>query len=168
MRFQTLDLSFQIAIRSADFPQQEGALRLLGSVRPTYSQEVSDLRYLVSTMLLVVGLIHLLPLSGVLGNERLLALYGLSFGEPNLEILMRHRSVLFGLFGAFFVCAAFRRGFQTPAIIMGFVSVIAFLALAWSVGSYNAQVGRVVTADIVALVCLLIGGAAQVSIRRAG
>ncbi len=50
------------------------------------------MRHLVSTMLVAVAVIHLLPLSGVLGGERLNVLYGLSFDEPNLSILMRHRA----------------------------------------------------------------------------
>jgi uncharacterized BrkB/YihY/UPF0761 family membrane protein len=118
-------------------------------------------RYLVSAMLLVVGVIHLLPLAGVLGSEQLSSLYGLSFSEPNLEILMRHRAVLFGLVGAFLVLAAFKRAYQTVAYVGGLISVVSFLCLAWSVGGYNEQVGRVFTADIVALVCLVIGGSAH-------
>lgn len=120
----------------------------------------APVRYLVSAMLIVVGVIHLLPTAGVLGAERLAALYGLSFSEPSLIILMRHRAVLFGLLGLFLVFAAFRRSMQPVAFIAGFVSVISFLWLAWSVGGYNEQVGRVVTADIVALGCLLVGAAA--------
>ena len=126
------------------------------------------MRYLVSAMLVVVAVIHLLPLSGVLGSERLAALYGLSFNEPNLAILMRHRAVLFGLLGLFFLFAAFRPPFQTIAFIAGFVSVVSFLWLAWSVGGYNAQVARVFTADIVALVCLIIGVVAHVYVQRQG
>jgi hypothetical protein len=121
-------------------------------------------RYLVSAMLVVVGIIHLLPLSGVLGSERVAALYGLSMGDPNLAILMRHRAVLFGLLGAFFLVAAFAVPLQTAAFIAGFVSVVSFLWLAWSVGGYNAQVARVLTADIIALVCLIVGAAAHVYI----
>lgn len=77
------------------------------------------MRHVASAMLFIVGVIHLLPLSGVLGAERLGLLYGLQFHEPNLAILMRHRAVLFGLLGAFFIAAAFQPSwqahFQVPA-----------------------------------------------------
>ena len=118
------------------------------------------MRYLVSAMLTVVAIIHLLPLTGVLGGARLSALYGIPLDEPNLAILMRHRAVLFGLLGAFLLYAAFRPALQPAAFVVGFVSVLSFLYLAWSVGGYNAQVGRVFTADLVALACLVVGAAA--------
>jgi hypothetical protein len=117
-------------------------------------------RNLVSAMLVVVGVIHLLPLSGVLGSERLAALYGLSFSDPGIAILMRHRAVLFGLLGLFLVFAAFRPSLQPVAFAAGFVSVASFLWLAWSTGGYNAQIARVVTADVVALACVVVGIAA--------
>ncbi len=119
------------------------------------------MRYVVTAMLVIVGIIHLLPLSGVLGSERLAALYGLSFSEPNLAILMRHRAVLFGLLGIFLIFAAFRPSLQTLAFIAGFVSVVSFLWLAWAGGAYNAQIARVFMADLVALVCLIVGVAAH-------
>ena len=125
------------------------------------------MRYLISGMLVVAGLIHLLPLSGVLGGERLDSLYGLSFSEPNLAILMRHRAVLFGLLGIFLIFATFKPAYRTAAFIGGFVSVVSFLYLAWSVGGYNEQIARVFTADIVALACLVIGGAAHAYDQRA-
>lgn len=126
------------------------------------------MRHLVSTMLVAVAVIHLLPLSGVIGGERLNVLYGLSLDEPNLSILMRHRAVLFGILGLFFLVAAFQPALQVPAFIAGLVSVVSFLWLAWSVGGYNAQVARVVMADVVALICLLIGIAAYVYGQRQG
>lgn len=126
------------------------------------------MRYLVSAMLVIVAIIHLLPVPGVLGRTRLAALYGLSFDEPNLEILMRHRAVLFGLLGVFIMIAAFRPAWQPLAIAAGFVSVVSFLALVWSVGGHNTQVGRVFTADVVALVCLVIGTITLVYERRGG
>lgn len=126
------------------------------------------MRYLVTAMLVVVAVIHLLPLSGVLGAERLAALYGLRFDDPNLALLMRHRAVLFGLLGAFLLWAAFVPSLQALALIGGFASVASFLWLAWSSGGYNAALGRVVTADVVALVCLVVGAAAYVLGRSDG
>jgi hypothetical protein len=126
------------------------------------------MRYVVSAMLIVVGVIHLMPLSGALGSERLAALYGLSFDQPDLAILMRHRAILFGLLGAFLLLAAFRTELQTIALVAGFVSVASFLYFAWSTGNYNAQIGRVVAADVVALACLVIGALAHGYRLRAG
>jgi hypothetical protein len=108
-------------------------------------------------MLSVVGIIHLLPLTGVLSVSRLQALYGVTITDPNLEILMRHRAVLFGILGAFLIYAAFRPGLQLAALIAGAVSVVSFLVIAGMIGGYNTGITRVVTADIVAVVSLMIG-----------
>ncbi len=125
------------------------------------------MRHVVSAMLLVVAVIHLLPLVGVLGSDRLASLYGVPFTEPNLAILMRHRAVLFGMLGVFLAVAAFRPALQRAAFAAGFISVVSFLGLAWSVGGYNAQVARVFTADLVALACLIMGLGAHLFARKA-
>jgi hypothetical protein len=122
----------------------------------------------IAAMLVVVGVIHLLPLSGVLGPERLSTLYGLSFAEPNIAILMRHRAVLFGLLGLFIIYAAFRPPLQPLAILAGFVSVVSFLWLSWLAEAYNELLGRVVVADIVALACLALAGSAYAYVRKKG
>ncbi len=109
----------------------------------------------ITILLIIVGIIHLLPLSGVLGAKRLKALYDLSFEEPNLEILMRHRAVLFGLLGVFLIYAAFQSILQPLAFIAGFVSVLSYMGLARQVGGYNAALRKVYIADVVALGCLI-------------
>ena len=118
------------------------------------------MRFIIPAMLVAVGIIHILPLSGVLSATRLFDLYGISFDDPNLEILMRHRAVLFGLLGMFLLSSAFLPSLQLAALITGFVSVVSFLYLAYSVGGYNDQVNRIVTADKAELVCLLVGSIA--------
>ena len=72
---------------------------------------------LIAVLLLVAGVIHLLPLVGVLGGERLNALYGIALDEPNLQILMRHRAVLFGLLGALLVAAAFNPALRSACLL---------------------------------------------------
>ena len=123
------------------------------------------MRLIIAAALIVAGIIHLLPLSGVLGSSKLAALYGLNFDEPNLALLMRHRAVLFGLLGVFLLIAAFRPAWQLAALLAGLVSVAAFLALAWSGPGYNAPIARVVVADGIALACLLAGLAAHAWLR---
>jgi len=114
---------------------------------------------IIATICLVVsGIIHLLPLAGVLGAQRLSALYGLEIDNPNLEILMRHRAVLFGLLGALLISAVFRTHLQGFAISAGLVSAVSFRLLAWTVGGYNSAMQRVVQADILAILCLLTAG----------
>jgi hypothetical protein len=64
-------------------------------------------------MLVVVGVIHLLPLTGVMGSARLVSLYGVPIEDPNVEILMRHRALLFSLLGGFMIYAAFKPPVQS-------------------------------------------------------
>jgi hypothetical protein len=113
-------------------------------------------RYLVPAALLFAGAIHLPPLVGVLGRARLAKLYGVTVAEPNLEILMRHRAVLFGLLGAFFVYAAFRPALWDLGLIAGIVSIVAFIGLARTVGGATPQLSRVVRVDVAGLVLLVI------------
>jgi len=106
--------------------------------------------------LTLAGIIHLFPLPGVLGAGQLTRLYGVSADDPNLGILLRHRAVLFGLLGALLIAAAFRPDLRPIALIAGLVSTVSFLVIAWGVGGYNAQVARVIVADLLAVVLLLV------------
>lgn len=123
------------------------------------------MRYVVSICLLVAAVIHLLPVIGVASVDRVQSLYGVSLDGPDLQILMRHRAVLFGLLGIYLLAAAFIPLLQPSALAAGLVSVLSFLLLAWSSAGYNSSIARVVTADIIALVALLIGTAAYFIIR---
>ena len=111
-------------------------------------------RYLTAALFVLPAVIHLMPLSGVLGAEALARLYGLDFSEPNLQILMRHRAVLFGLLGVLLMAAAFRPAYRTIALWAGFASVVSFLVIAATSGGYGEAVARVVLADWVALASL--------------
>ncbi len=70
---------------------------------------------------------------------------------------MRHRAVLFGLLGAFMIYAAFRPALQPLAFIAGFFSMLSFVAL--GIGDYNALIRKVVIADVVGSVALMLAAA---------
>lgn len=114
-------------------------------------------KYLVPASLIVVGVIHVIPLSGVLGVGRLNSLYGINITDPDLSILMRHRAVLFGLLGLFCIYAAIKPPLYFIALTAGAVSVGSFLYLAYATGGYNEELRRVFVADLVAAVFLAIG-----------
>lgn len=126
------------------------------------------MKHFISSMLVVVAIIHLLPLSGVLGASRLTALYRVPFADPSLLILMQHRAVLFGMLGVGLLIAAFHPPSQPLAFVAGFISVVSFLVIAWSVKGYNRAIQRVVSADVIALACLVLGALAMAYVRKAG
>lgn len=112
---------------------------------------------LLSVVLLIaVGLIHLLPVIGVLGGERLQALYGVTVEGPSLSILLRHRAVLFALIGGVMVAGALYRPWRLLALGMGLVSVVSFLMLAHVEGGGSSAVQKVVRVDVAALLALLV------------
>ena len=109
----------------------------------------------------LVAFIHLMPGMGVLGVDRLATLYGINAAEVNLQVLMRHRAVLFALLGAFMLASAFYVPWRLPAYGFAFISVLSFLWLASTVGGVNAQLSRVVWVDWVALGLLVLGATAE-------
>lgn len=124
------------------------------------------MRILAAVALFLAGLIHLLPLPGVLGAAQLEALYGVPLEDPGLVLLLRHRAVLFALLGVLLVVAAFRRALVAPALVAGFTSVVGFLALAQGASLDNAAIARVVLADWIALALLLVASFGWLWARR--
>ena len=111
---------------------------------------------IITAALIVVAVIHLIPVTGVMGGDRLSALYGLSLQEPNISILMRHRAILFGLMGLFFLYAAFKPALQPLAFVAGFTSVLSFFVLSWLVGDFNEAIRKIIIGDIVAFISLVL------------
>ena len=110
---------------------------------------------IITGLMLVVAVIHLLPISGFFGVEQLASLYEIKIIDGNLEILMRHRAILFGILGGFLAYAAFTPAIQPIAFLAAFISVASFFFLSFSVGEFNDAIRKVVIADIVASVSLL-------------
>ena len=110
---------------------------------------------LSTTLILVAALVNLLPVTGVLSAERLQALYGLALEETNLLILMRHRAVLFGSVGGLLIASAFHPPLRPVGLAIGLISMLSFVFIAWLVGTYNAELRRIVVVDLIASAALL-------------
>ncbi len=109
-------------------------------------------------LVLVAAAINLAPLAGAFAPERMSASYGVSLDDPNLQILMRHRAVLFGLVGGLLVVTAFHPPLRTVGYTVGFVSMLSFLLVTWLVGGYNAEIRRVIVLDGIGLAALTAAG----------
>ncbi len=109
----------------------------------------------IAGLLLGVGLINFLPVVGVLSVERIASAYAVEVVGPDLEILLRHRALLFGVLGGFVLYAAFTPALQWPAMVLAAVSMVGFLVLAWGVGGYNAALGKVAIVDVAGIALLL-------------
>jgi hypothetical protein len=110
-----------------------------------------------------VGVLHLVPAAGVLGGERLRALYGVTIDDPTLLLAMRHRAALFGIVGVLLLAAAWRPTWRPLAGAVGLASMLTFVALAWPPGAQTAPMARVFWADVIASALL---AAAWVAGRR--
>lgn len=123
---------------------------------------------IITVCLLGASVIHLLPIVGVLGSGQLAKLYGVAISDPNLLLLMRHRAVLFGLFGLVLLWSAFYSPIRTIVILIGLASTISFVLLTMLDQTYNQQISKVIKADIVAIILLFIAAAQHYSQLKAG
>ena len=116
------------------------------------------MKLLVPLALVLVALLHALPLAGVLGAAKLSGLYGVDVRDPALELLLRHRAVLFGLLAAFLAYAAWQPALRGLGLVAGLVSVASFLLLAMPTGLLPAALATVIRLDLAALILLLAAG----------
>ena len=107
-------------------------------------------------MLVIIGVIHLLPVIGVMGSDKLESLYQIATPGQDLELLLRHRAVLFGILGAFFCYASVNPLFQPIAFVAAGTSIGSFLLLAYFTDGTNESLQKIVNADLIALGCLLV------------
>jgi hypothetical protein len=107
-----------------------------------------------------------LPTWGVLSNSNIEQLYGVAIAGNDLQLLMRHRAVMFGIFGVLALAALFRPALRTVALATSFASLAAFLLLAWMIAPHGAEVARVVRIDVFAVIAVGAGLAARLWERR--
>ena len=110
----------------------------------------------ITTLILIVGLINFIPITGAFSADQLAKLYGVNSSDNNLLILLKHRALLFGLIGGFIIYAAFTPSLHKLAFIFGFISMLGFVIIAWNTGGYNELLKRFFTIDLIALLLLII------------
>lgn len=113
------------------------------------------MKYFVRIAFLLVATVNLAPVAAVISAARLESLYGIEISDPNLEILLRHRAVLFAVVGVLLLIGAFERSMRRVAVTLGLLSMLSFVAVAVLVGGYGPEIGRIVVIDIGASILLV-------------
>jgi hypothetical protein len=114
------------------------------------------LEKIISALLVLVGAINFYPVIGVLSAQTLTNLYLIDVQSGDILILLRHRAILFGILGAFIIYSAFKPEFQWLAITFGLISMLSFIVITFLVGDYGAGIRKVIIADVVASILLII------------
>ena len=116
----------------------------------------------ITLCLVAVGLINLAPVLGILSASKMEKAYAVRIDSADLEILMRHRALLFGVLGGFILYSVFFPVYQIAAMIMAGISMIGFVVLVVVVGGYNRSIFKVLVADLVGIGLLLIAAGLNV------
>ena len=119
------------------------------------------MKYVSIVALLVAGIIHLVPVPGVMGVGTLARLYGIEVNDPNMAILLQHRALLFGVLGVLMLIAVALPWLRVTVLAVALFSAASFIVVAMVIGGYNSAIGRVVIADVVASVLLAFGLATE-------
>ncbi|GAB09074.1 hypothetical protein GOARA_027_00370 [Gordonia araii NBRC 100433] len=119
---------------------------------------------LTQLLMIAAGALHLIPATAAASRERIEALYGITVPNSDVELLLRHRAVLFAVLGVALIAAAFSPRSRVPVIVAGLVAMGSWVGLAGVIGTDNPQLDRVTRGDVVGVVALI---AAAVLSRRA-
>ena len=105
-------------------------------------------------LVVAVGIINFLPVLGVLSAERIAGAYDVEVAGNDMEILLRHRALLFGIVGGFVFYSLFNPAMQGAALTLAGISMVGFLVLVFMVGGHNAALQRIMLADVAGIACL--------------
>lgn len=115
--------------------------------------------------LAIVGVINLLPLIGVVGGEQLSRGYGVDVTSPELELLLRHRALLFGLVGSLVLSSLWMPQLRVAAMLSAGVSMLGFLLLAWPGNAWGEEIQKIIWVDIAGVAALACAAVTQVMFR---
>lgn len=99
-------------------------------------------------ILLISGLVHILPFSFLFFTEQLQKSYGVDISDVNLQLLLRHRAIFFGLIGVGLILSAIKKSYYGWASAIGLISMVSFVLLFYQIGGINQQLRTVMLIDV--------------------
>ncbi|QBS44287.1 phosphopantetheine adenylyltransferase [Nocardia sp. CS682] len=114
-------------------------------------------RHVGLALLAVAGLLNSAPAVGAVAPQGMYAAYGIAPAGRDLEVVLRHRAVLFAVLGVGLLVAVFRPALRPIAVRANAISMGSFLVLVVAGGPVGPGLVRVAAVDVAGLVALGVG-----------
>ena len=108
-------------------------------------------------ILFLAGVVNFIPSLLTFFPERISNSYGIVLAGADLELLLRHRAVMFGIIGGLMIYSALKKKYYAMAVSVGLISMVSFLILYFLIGGVNQELGKVMQIDAGATLLLIIG-----------
>lgn len=108
-------------------------------------------------ILFLTGLVNFIPSALALFPDRISKSYGIVLSGADLELLLRHRAILFGIIGGLMIYSSLKKKYYTMAVSIGMISMLSFLILYFLIGGVNQELGKVMQIDAGAVLILVVG-----------
>ncbi|MGY0499441.1 hypothetical protein ACWZHB_13235 [Nocardia sp. FBN12] len=113
---------------------------------------------IAATLLIGVGVVHVLPGVVALSPRRASTVYGTTVDDPDLILLLRHRAIVLALIGVGLIIGAFTPSVRPVVVGAALISLVSFIGLTVLAGpgGLNAETRRVAWIDVGAVGLLVI------------
>ncbi len=106
-------------------------------------------------LIIVVGVLNFLPLAGLFSAAVLERSYGIALPDPNTELLLRHRAILFGLVGGLVLASVIITPWRTVAMAIATVSMASFVVLVFWFDNNSPELLKIAYIDVAGVVLAL-------------
>lgn len=111
---------------------------------------------LLRISLIISGLINLLPVAIAFLPQKIASSYGVTVSSNSMELLLRHRAVLFGIVSLILIHAAVTKSNYVLATATGLISMLSFVFLYYHIGEISKELKMVMLIDVVASLGLIV------------
>jgi hypothetical protein len=109
--------------------------------------------------LFLAGTVNMLPSLLTFMPHRIAASYGIEAPDSNLELLLRHRAVLFGIIGGMMIYSSIAQKYYDLVTLAGLASMISFILLYFLINTdgISKELRGVMIIDAIATILLVTG-----------
>ena len=107
--------------------------------------------------LFITGTVNFLPAILAFFPEKISNAYGIEIPNADLELLLRHRAILFGIVGGLMIYSSVSKKYYSVSVTVGLISMISFIILYFLMNGISTDLGKIMKIDLAAVLLLSFG-----------